>query len=80
MSSEKSLNSEASINWRAIVDRLDNLSFEDRRLLTFDSIEDAKEFYSCYSKMVGFSIRDRDQRKDKHGIVIQMVGLQYRGL
>ncbi|XP_027158292.1 protein FAR1-RELATED SEQUENCE 5-like [Coffea eugenioides] len=67
--SNKSAKLGGGISWRTIVDRLDKLSSDEIQLLTFDSIEDAREFYLCHSKMVGFGIRERDEKKDQKGIV-----------
>ncbi|XP_027171783.1 protein FAR1-RELATED SEQUENCE 5-like [Coffea eugenioides] len=67
--SNKSAKLGGGISWRTIVDRLDKLSSDEIQVLTFDSIEDAREFYLCHSKMVGFGIRERDEKKDRKGIV-----------
>ncbi|KAI5678422.1 hypothetical protein M9H77_09372 [Catharanthus roseus] len=48
------------VEWRNIVERLSILSSEEIRGLRFQSIEEAEEFYSCHSKMVGFSVKKDD--------------------
>ncbi|XP_071912130.1 protein FAR1-RELATED SEQUENCE 5-like [Coffea arabica] len=67
--SNKSAKFGGGISWRTIVDQLNKLSSDEIQLLTFDSIEDVREFYLCHSKMVGFGIRERDEKKDQKGIV-----------